>query len=235
MNMPWKSTKTTKKYIFQGVFLFNFIDIKFALCYYDVNFVTICVNYVNELRKRPNIFISKETANWNFRSIAGGGMGVDMNKTEWQDPTFLQKGREKERAYFIPYRDVDTALQGTKELSASYRLLNGEWDFKYYEKVYDIPEVIEQWDRITVPSNWQMHGYDKPYYTNVNYPHPVDPPYVPDDNPCGVYRTKFQMDEQGMEQETYLVLEGVNPVTISMSTEGKLVTVSAAICRLNFG
>ncbi len=136
--------------------------------------------------------------------------GVGMNKTEWQDPTFLQKGREKERAYFIPYRNVDTALQGTKELSSSYQLLNGEWDFKYYEKVYDIPEVIEQWDRITVPSNWQMHGYDKPYYTNVNYPHPVDPPYVPDDNPCGVYRTRFCIDEQGMEQDTYLVLEGVN-------------------------
>ena len=73
--MPWKSTNTTKKYIFQGIFLFNFIDIKFALCYYDVNFVTMCVNNVNELRKRPIIFISKETANWHFRSVAGRWKG----------------------------------------------------------------------------------------------------------------------------------------------------------------
>lgn len=133
-----------------------------------------------------------------------------MYKAEWQDPTFLQKGREKERAYFIPYHNMDTALHRLKEQSGSYRLLNGNWDFKYYEKVYDMPEVIEQWDSIPVPSNWQMYGYDKPYYTNVNYPHPVDPPYVPDENPCGVYRTRFHIDEQWLEKETYLVLEGVN-------------------------
>lgn len=133
-----------------------------------------------------------------------------MKRTDWQDPTFLHKGREKERAYFLPYQDLDTALKDCKEQSDAYKLLNGIWDFKYYDTVFDAEEVIDQWDSIPVPSNWQMHGYDKPYYTNVNYPHPVDPPYVPDDNPCGVYKTVFRMDDKWMEKETYLVLEGVN-------------------------
>ncbi|MDR2043990.1 MAG: DUF4981 domain-containing protein [Clostridium sp.] len=133
-----------------------------------------------------------------------------MNQTDWQDPTFLQKGREKERAYFIPYHDLATALQDKKEQSRNYKLLNGVWAFQYYEKFYDMPEVIGQWESIPVPSNWQMYGYDKPYYTNVNYPHPVDPPYVPDDNPCGVYQTVFRIEEGWAEKETYLVLEGVN-------------------------
>lgn len=54
-----------------------------------------------------------------------------------------------------------------------------------------------------------MHGYEKPWYTNVNYPHPVDPPYVPDENPCGVYRTTFEIDGKWSARETYIVLEGV--------------------------
>lgn len=48
----------------------------------------------------------------------------------------------------------------------------------------------------TVPSNWQMHGFDRPIYTNVIYPFPLDPPHVPDDNPTGCYRTYFQLPKE---------------------------------------
>lgn len=133
-----------------------------------------------------------------------------MKKTEWQDPTFLHKGREKERAYFIPYHNMDSALRDVKEQSDSYRLLNGTWDFKYFDRYYEMTEVIEHWDSIPVPSSWQMLGFDKPYYTNINYPHPVDPPYVPDDNPCGVYRKIIEIEESWQEKEVYMILEGVN-------------------------
>ena len=133
-----------------------------------------------------------------------------MDKTDWQDPTILQRGREKERAYYIPYHGLSAALGDVKEQSDYYRSLNGIWDFKYYDKYYEVPEEITRWDSIPVPSNWQMHGYDKPYYTNVNYPHPVDPPYVPEDNPCGVYRRVFRVEESWKEREIFLVLEGVN-------------------------
>lgn len=48
----------------------------------------------------------------------------------------------------------------------------------------------------TVPSNWQMHGFDRPIYTNVVYPFPLDPPFVPVDNPTGCYRTDFVIPEE---------------------------------------
>lgn len=117
-----------------------------------------------------------------------------MNKKDWQNPQFLQKGREEARAFYIPFSDLDSALTVDKEKSKYYRCLNGTWDFKFYKAYYEVPETITDWDSIPVPSNWQMHGYEEPYYTNVNYPHPVDPPYVPDENPCGVYRKEFTLD-----------------------------------------
>lgn len=133
-----------------------------------------------------------------------------MDKLDWQNPEFLQLGREKERAYFIPYHSIDVALQDNKENSHYYESLNGIWDFSYYESYFDIPDNIREWNRIPVPSNWQMYGYDKPYYTNINYPFPVDPPYVPDENPCGVYRRSFVCEEECINRELYIVFEGVN-------------------------
>lgn len=133
-----------------------------------------------------------------------------MNKNDWQNPQFLQKGREKARAFYIPFSDLDSALTVDKEKSKYYRCLNGIWDFKFYKAYYEVPETITDWDSIPVPSNWQMHGYEEPYYTNVNYPHPVDLPYVPDENPCGVYRREFTLDHDWKSRETYIVFEGVN-------------------------
>lgn len=132
-----------------------------------------------------------------------------MNSKQWQNPMFLQMGREKERAYFIPYESQEKAFSGDRDGSDFCRVLNGEWDFRFFAAYYDVPDEITEWNKIPVPSNWQMHGYEAPYYTNVNYPYPVDPPYVPDENSCGVYRTYFTWEEY-LEKEVYLVFEGVN-------------------------
>ena len=91
---------------------------------------------------------------------------------------------------------------------ATYTLLNGEWDFAYFKRDVDVPDFIEDWDKIEVPSCWQLKGYENPNYTNVNYPYPVDPPYVPDDNPCGVYRREFSIDK--LSGKFYFVFEGVS-------------------------
>ena len=131
-----------------------------------------------------------------------------MNSKDWQNPGFLQKGREKEHAYFIPYKSLSKALTGDREQSECFQLLNGIWDFNYYPAYYEVPDNITEWGKIPVPSNWQMEGYENPYYTNVNYPYPVDPPFVPDENPCGVYRRFYSTEETDREQ--YLVFEGVN-------------------------
>lgn len=90
---------------------------------------------------------------------------------------------------------------------SEYRLLNGEWDFAYFERDTDVPEVIENWDKITVPSCWQLCGYGHPNYTNINYPFPYDLPFVPDDNPCGVYRRTFDIAKKF--GRVYFVFEGV--------------------------
>ncbi len=105
------------------------------------------------------------------------------------------ENRMPPRSYYIP--------KGVSK----YTLLNGEWDFAYFNCVDDVPEKIETWDKIPVPSCWQLFGYENPNYTNVNYPYPVDPPYVPDENPCGVYRRTFQLETA--LQKHYFVFEGV--------------------------
>lgn len=131
-----------------------------------------------------------------------------MNSSEWQNPKFLEKGREAARAHFIPFRTMEEALEGDVKKSSRYQSLNGTWDFKYFEAWYLMEEPVYFTDTIPVPSNWQMQGYDIPYYTNVNYPYPADMPRVPDDNPCGVYRRYFTVRHP--EDEVYLNFEGVS-------------------------
>lgn len=122
----------------------------------------------------------------------------------------ISENRELQRAYYIPYDSLEKALSGKKEESKYYRLLNGDWNFKYYESEFDMPEKIENWETIPVPSCWQLFGYDKIGYTNVNYPFPVDPPYIPDMNPCGIYKRSFSLDSDWNNRQTYIVFEGVS-------------------------
>ena len=140
-----------------------------------------------------------------------------LNNNDWQNPEVLSVNREKERAYFIPYADKETAIEGIKQLSPYYKLLNGDWAFSYYDRYIDVPQdiynidvCIDEWDKIPVPSNWQTYGYDIPYYTNVNYPYPVDPPYVPDENPVGVYIFDFELPQGWSDRDTYIIFEGVS-------------------------
>jgi len=104
--------------------------------------------------------------------------------------------RLPQRSYYIP---------GGK---SEYMLLNGIWNFKYYSRDIDVETDITDWDTIPVPSCWQIHGYDIINYTNINYPYPCDPPYVPDENPCGVYQREFTIDKKWGRM--YFVLEGVS-------------------------
>lgn len=101
---------------------------------------------------------------------------------------------------------------------SEHRSLNGEWDFAYFERDIDVPETIEKWDKLPVPSCWQLHGYDCPNYTNINYPYPCDPPFVPDDNHCGVYRRTFEIEKKW--GRIYFVFEGVSSCAF-LSVNGK--------------
>ena len=123
-------------------------------------------------------------------------------------------GAQKEHAYFIPHACEGDALNLAREYSERLTLLTGDWDFHFYPSVTDLPPSIGEVDfteTIPVPMNWQYmlgRGYDTPHYTNVNYPFPIDPPNVPEKNPCGVYHRKFTVEKNGME--LLLNFEGVD-------------------------
>lgn len=105
------------------------------------------------------------------------------------------ENRLKPRSYYIP--------QGVSQ----YLLLNGTWRFKFYKRDFDVPDIIDSWDKIKVPSCWQIEGFENPNYSNIHYPIPVDPPYVPDENPCGVYERDFTLNN--ILGKVYFVFEGV--------------------------
>ncbi|MGL6173203.1 MAG: sugar-binding domain-containing protein, partial [Cellulosilyticaceae bacterium] len=139
------------------------------------------------------------------------------SNVEWQDPSIVQIGRQPARAYYIPFASFETALSHHKGLSPYYKLLNGQWQFSYYEKYIDSPSDFYSpdfdaslWSLLPVPSNWQLHGYDIPQYTNVNYPFPVDPPYVPNENPVGLYIKEFTLPSNWEGKKVYINFEGVN-------------------------
>ncbi len=115
---------------------------------------------------------------------------------EYENLQKTSENRMRARSYYIP--------SGVSK----YTLLNGQWDFAYFSRDIDVPEKIEKWDCIPVPSCWQLYGYENPNYTNINYPYPVDIPYVPDDNPCGVYKRTFDIEKKW--GRLYFVLEGVS-------------------------
>ena len=127
-----------------------------------------------------------------------------------ENPESLHVNTLDKHCYLVPFGKEQNPFDD-RETSERFCLLNGQWDFKYYDSIIDMEDNFVDTpfeEKITVPSNWQLHGYDKPQYTNVCYPIPFDPPYVPDDIPVGVYRRSYEYAADGMER--ILVFEGVD-------------------------
>lgn len=166
---------------------------------------------------------------------------VSKTDRDWENLAILQRHREPARATLIPFADEASASTGERGASSLFKLLNGCWQFHYAPAPELGPggEVVSQpedegkgerfpgdgagqgksaawsWDSIPVPSNWQMLGYGRPQYTNVAYPYPVDPPYVPGENPVGTYRRTFRLPQRWLDiiaegGRVFLVFEGVN-------------------------
>ncbi|MCC8170126.1 MAG: beta-galactosidase, partial [Oscillospiraceae bacterium] len=128
-------------------------------------------------------------------------------KNYHENPKILHVGTEDSRAYYIPFSDRMRALSNVREQSDRFISLNGEWNFEYYNSVYDFDGFENLTNKIPVPSCWQNHGYDTHMYTNVRYPFPYEPPYVPNFTPCGAYSREFTVDVKG---RFYLNFEGVD-------------------------
>ncbi|MBQ2757589.1 MAG: glycoside hydrolase family 2, partial [Clostridia bacterium] len=137
-----------------------------------------------------------------------------------QDPHKLHIGTEAPRAYFVPYESDERALGDNRGASSYFTSLCGDWDFKFYPSLALLEDFTaadfarDTMDKIPVPRSWQTmlgRGYDTPNYTNVNYPFPFQPPFVPDDNPCGLYVRDLTVDEGVLaDKRLYLNFEGVD-------------------------
>ena len=127
-----------------------------------------------------------------------------------EDPELLHINTCEDRNYYIPFAPGDDIF-ADRTASSRMELLNGEWNFAYYDSFAEMPVNAVDLPKnlkITVPSCIQLKGYDRCQYSNVNYPIPYDPPYVPTDNPTAVYERTYNYVEDGFER--YIVFEGVD-------------------------
>ncbi len=145
----------------------------------------------------------------NIREISAPGSPRSM-MTFHEDPEKLHVGTLPEHCYFIPFAKGQDAFALRGE-SRFFELLGGEWDFSYYDSIIDMPEDFTGMSgagKLPVPSNWQLHGYDRAQYTNICYPFPYDPPFLPDDIPVGVYGRDYDYRPDGLRR--ILCFEGVD-------------------------
>lgn len=135
----------------------------------------------------------------------------------YEDLSVLHDNTMLARAYYMPASKRMDDLVEHRELSDRMQLLNGTWKFQYFDSIYDMKDAfyedgysVESFDEIAVPSVWQMAGYDTHQYTNIRYPFPFDPPYVPQDIPCGAYVHNFEYNREKKASKAFLNFEGVD-------------------------
>ena len=154
----------------------------------------------------------------------------------WENQSFTQINRQPIHSPYGAYENDEQAKSRNRQASAYVRVLDGLWSFHLYPKPEAVPEDFgseqfdsSEWDKIPVPFNWEILGYDKPVYTNVIYPftrtNPEDrheirvsdekaiqglfPPYVPEKNATGLYVTTFEIPEAFLDRKILLNFDGV--------------------------
>lgn len=148
-----------------------------------------------------------------------GGSSTNLwAQNDWENSTIFEINKEPGRAEFIPLQTEGKLTDFSKDASPFVKSLNGSWSFRWSDKPADRPMDffrtdydLTNWDELPVPSNWQMHGYGIPIYTNTVYPFKVNPPYIQhDNNPVGSYRRNFTIPEDwDNDQNVFLHFDGV--------------------------
>ena len=135
----------------------------------------------------------------------------------YEDLSVLHENTMPVRAYYIPASKRMDNLVEQREASDRIQFLNGTWKFKYFDSIYDVKEEfykvgfdVSEYADIKVPGVWQNAGYDCHQYTNIRYPFPFDPPYVPQDIPCGAYVYDFEYSKDEKAGKAFLNFEGVD-------------------------
>ena len=132
----------------------------------------------------------------------------------FEDMNHLHVNTEPDRAYYIPASGRGCYFLD-REKSDRFFLLSGIWKFEYFESVYDLPENfwnegVIRGKEAEVPAVWQSYGEDENQYINTRYPFPFDPPFVPRENPCGLYERSFEYKSCPDAPEAFLNFEGVD-------------------------
>ena len=136
---------------------------------------------------------------------------------DWENPQVVAINKLPGHAATIPYPDLLTALRGEQGASPYYQSLNGSWKFIYAANPEAAPVDMDtgqvganDWVEIEVPGNWNMQGYDRSIYTNVQMPFSADPPRVPqEDNPSGIYQRRFTIPTDWVERQVFVCFDGV--------------------------
>ncbi len=142
---------------------------------------------------------------------------VEFNTTDWQNPAIFEKGQTKPHAFHVPFSSTQAALKNRVSKCENYKLLNGQWKFKWVETPVQIPENfwqpdfdVQNWDEIKVPANWQMEGFGHPKFRNIALTFESNPPNILDYyNPVGCYKHKFTIPENWEDKEIMLRFEGI--------------------------
>ena len=132
----------------------------------------------------------------------------------WENPGVFADGRLDVRSTFTPYPSTADALSGGS--SPLVMSLDGMWAFSFAPTPAEAPKTFQNpsfdasgWDSIPVPSNWEIQGYGTPIYTNITYPFPKRPPFIPhDDNPVGSYRKTFTLPDGWADKRVVLHFGG---------------------------
>ena len=114
---------------------------------------------------------------------------IVWDKPEWENPEIFQINREEPTATFYSYKSSSDALVNDDWKNSSYyKSLNGEWHFNYSNDIKSRPKKFyannydfSNWDLLEIPSNWELKGYGIPFYTNIKYMFPANPPFIPHD------------------------------------------------------
>ncbi|WP_414703220.1 glycoside hydrolase family 2 TIM barrel-domain containing protein [Proteiniphilum sp. UBA5280] len=143
----------------------------------------------------------------------------------WQDVNVVKVNKEHPRTQFMTYDNKSDALKTRFEESKYYKSLNGTWDFYFVDSYKQLPENVtdstvslDGWKEIRVPGNWEMQGFGTAIYVNhpyefverdpkTRYPK-IEQPYLPEDNPVGVYRREIDIPESWSDREIFLSLDG---------------------------
>ncbi len=139
-----------------------------------------------------------------------------MNRVDWENPRIFGRNKMPGHVPLLPYSDQEQAVTRERK-SPWYKLLNGKWSFALVDGPEKAPESFyasdfddTQWDQINVPGHWQLQGYDRPIYTNSQFPFTPDYPRVPKDNPTGLYRTSFTIDSSWEGRKVFIGFGGVD-------------------------